>query len=105
MLKKNKIRKNHEFQTIINSKKQIVSRFLIMYYQKNETQMRLGISVSKKFINAVGRNKIRRQVRSLLDEINAWEKKYNIVLIVRKPFIDLYYLEKKRELEKMIGRL
>lgn len=105
MLKDNTLKKNREFQDLINSKKQYVSHFLIFYFKPNDSKMRVGISISKKFANAVGRNKQRRQTKAALDLINPWDKKFDVVIILRKDFLTLPFERKVEELKKMMERL
>ncbi len=104
-MKKNEIvKKTQEFQSIIRNKKQFVSNNLILYYVKNDS-FQIGISIPKKFINAVGRNYLRRQIRSIVSKINYKNIKYKIILIIRKDFIKLTYIEKETEVKKFIERL
>lgn len=105
MLKKNIIRKNFEFQEIINSKVQTVSKTLILYYRPNQNELRVGISISKKFANAVNRNFYRRQVRKILDEIQYYNLAMDVIIILRKAFLVLNYEQKKQELKKILARL
>lgn len=105
MKKINVLRKNWQFQEIIDSKKQHVSNFLIFYFRENHEELKVGISISKKFANAVLRNKYRRQTRAALDVAAPWEKKYDIVIMLRKPFLDLPFEEKVKELKKMFERI
>ena len=106
MKKENRLRKNHQFQNIITKKQMHVSKYVVLYFKKNNLNTaRIGISVSKKFANAVGRNKHRRQVRAILDLLNPFDKSYDIVIIVRKPFIEADFEVKKNSLKKLIERL
>lgn len=105
MKKVNVLRKNWQFQEIIDSRKQHVSNFLIFYFRANHDELRVGISISKKFANAVLRNKYRRQTRAALDLVAPWEKKYDIVIMLRKPFLDLPLDRKVEELRKMFERM
>ena len=106
MQKNNVVRKNWEFQDIIQSRKQHVSKSIILYYKKNKSgSSRIGISISKKFLGAVGRNRIKRQTRAALDEVNKWDLSYDMVLIVRKRYIDLPYEDKVKEIKKILERL
>lgn len=106
MLKDNRLRKNHEFQRIINGKKSRVSKYLVVYYQPNTlNRLQVGISVSKKFANAVGRNKLRRQVRAIFDEINIFNKSLDIVVILRKPYMNASYNQKLDSLNKILNKL
>ncbi len=66
MKKKYRILKNTEFQKIKNSKKFTEGKFVVIYpIAKKLNHSRIGISVSKKIGNAVVRNKIKRQIRSI----------------------------------------
>lgn len=105
MTKNQVVRKNHEFQKIINLKKQVVSRYLVVYYRNNKTGLKVGISVSKKFANAVMRNRYRRQVRHALDQINKWDIKKDAIIILRKSFFKLSFDKKVEELRKILGRM
>ena len=105
MLKKNIIKKNFEFQDIIQKKRQKVSKYLVAYSQNNKDELRVGISISKKFANAVNRNKYRRKVRSILDSLNMWSIKKDVVLILRKSFLDLSFKEMTEEVKKILERI
>lgn len=98
------VKKTQEFQTIIRNKKQFVSNELILYYIKNNS-FQIGISIPKKFINAVGRNYLRRQIRAIVSKISYESIKYKIILIIRKDFIILTYKQKEKEIIKIIERL
>ena len=98
MLKINRLKKNHDFQKVISNSQQKVSKYFVIYYMKNNLNLaRYGISISKRFINAVGRNKIRRRIRSILDKVNIYNVSYDIIIIIRKPIInkDFSFFEKK----------
>ena len=104
-MKKNEIVKNtQEFQNIIRNKKQFVSNNLILYYIKNDS-FQIGISIPKKFINAVGRNYLRRQIRMIVSNIDYSNIKYKIILIIRKDYMQLTYEQKKKEIIEFIERL
>ena len=105
-MKKNQvIRKNHEFQDIINKRKHTVSKYLVIYEIPNDTNLRVGISISKKFANAVYRNRYRRQVRAILDTLQPWELKKDIVVMLRRPFLELSFSDKTKELKKLFERI
>ena len=104
MKRNNRLKKNWEFQEIINSRKQNVSNFLIFYYRENKHNTRIGISISKKFANAVYRNKYKRQTKAALDIIKPWNCNKDIVIILRKNFLTLSFENKIKELKKMFER-
>lgn len=106
MKKENTLRKNHEFQEIILENKSVVNDYLVVYYSPNDLdRLRVGISISKKFINAVGRNKIKRQVRNILDNINYFSKPFDLVMILRKPFLKITFLEKEKIIKDTLKRI
>lgn len=107
MKKENIVKKNWEFQQIINCKKQIINKYLILYYMQNKQQrFEIGISIPKKFASAVKRNFLKRQIKAIIDNNNIIDKiNHKILLIVRKEFINLSFNEKKEHVNKMINNL
>ena len=64
MKKINIIKNNLEYTRIIKSNKPFKYKDYILYIEKNQSgPYKFGISVSKKTCNAVGRNKIKRQIK------------------------------------------
>jgi len=59
---------------------------LVLVYRKNGTKgNRIGFSVSKKYGNAVARNKIRRRLKEIVDRERLKLKTgYDMILVVRK---------------------
>jgi len=104
MTKDQIVRKNHEFQKILKGKN-VSSDTLVLYLRPNKKTLRVGISVPKKFLGAVGRNKQRRHVREILTKLEIWNKQYDCVLILRKKFLNLSFLEKQKELIDIFERI
>ena len=100
------VRKNWEFQKIIDFKKQYISKVLILYYCAS-TRFQIGISIPKKFAKATQRNFLKRQIRAILEsnKENLIQLPYKVVLIVRKDFIDLDFQQKKFQVEKILNKL
>ena len=87
MKKEFRIKKNEDFQSIIKNRQSVVNQKFVVYYRKNEEHLRVGISVSKKLGNAVVRNKIKRQVRMMVQEVFDKEKKMDYIIIVRNKYL------------------
>ena len=103
MKKRYRIKRNEEFQQIIHKGKKVVARGYIVYYDKAVmlTNDRVGISVGKKLGNAVERNKIKRQVRMMVNELTDFNRGLDIVIIVRNRYNDRTFEENKKELLKV----
>jgi len=95
MKKKNVVKENKDFSNLIsNGKKYWNDTFLIYYGDNKYRNYRFGISVSKKIGNAVIRNKIKRQIRSIIDKHkNIYQNEKDYIIIVRKNYINLNFSE------------
>ena len=104
MKKVNRVRKSQEFQVLIHKGKKAVSSSFIMYYQpKKENEARIGISLSKKIGNAVVRNKLKRQVRMMCQDLIDFKTcPFDAVLIVRFSYKDNSFETNKNILEKLL---
>ena len=80
------------------------SSFVCYIESKKEEHNRIGISVSKKLGNAVCRNKIKRQLKSILDKKN-YQNGFNCIIIVRKSILLRNYQELERELLDAVLKL
>ena len=66
---------------------------------------RIGITLSKKIGNAVVRNKLKRQVRMMCQDLIDFETcKYDAVIIVRFGYKENDYLTNKNSLEKLFNK-
>lgn len=84
---KNRVKKENEFQLVIDEGKQYRAESLVLYSLKNSySYPRIGISVPNKSGSAVIRNKIRRQIRAILAKELDFKLGYDLVFIVRKKY-------------------
>ncbi len=107
MKKYEMIKKNKAFSIIINdsNKKYLKNRYFSIYYQKNNLNYnRYGISVPTKTGNAVLRNKIKRQIKNIIDQNNI-QKSYDYVIIIKKDILELNYLEKEKSFLVLINKI
>ena len=98
------LKKNQDFQHTYKNGTSHANRLLVMYVLKNQyTKNRLGISVSKKVGNAVTRNKIKRQIKNIIDKNqNLFKKNQDYIIIVKKAILDLKYNEIEESIKKLI---
>ena len=106
MKKERRIRKSEEFQQIIkNAKFLACDKFVVYFREKIEGYNRVGISVGKKMGNAVERNKIKRQVRMMINETECLSLNYDLIIIVRKGYPLSSYDTNKKSLENMLKKV
>lgn len=106
MKKTYRVCKNYEFTSIIQKRNYIKCASFVCYYKsKKEPHARVGISVGKKLGNAVVRNKIKRQVRSMIDSIYTFTEEYDTIIIVRPVYLKHTYRENMNELQKIKEKL
>ncbi|MFI3283646.1 MAG: ribonuclease P protein component [Erysipelotrichaceae bacterium] len=104
MKKENRIKKSEEFQKIIRKRRTVTNLTFVLYYnKKNEEKARIGISMSKKMGNAVIRNKIKRQLRMMIQEtINFNQLEMDAIIIAKAKFKEQSYDVNKKDLERLI---
>lgn len=102
MKKELRVKRNEDFQTIITTGKHISSRRFVIYYTPASGEHdRIGISVGKKIGNAVERNKVKRQLRMMLQEIHDFSSGIDSIVIVRKSFTEYSYDDNKKSLSDL----
>ena len=67
--------------------------------------LRIGISVSKKLGKAVIRNKIKRQVRMMLQQTINFDDNYDYIVIIRNKYLDLDFNSNLNELKYLYKKI
>ena len=107
MKKTNIVKNNRDFNTIIEHRRYEKNKNFIIYFMDNEIGFsRYGISVGKKIGNAVTRNKLKRQVRNIIDKN---KKLYHIsrdyIIIVRKDILVCDFKTKENTLVSLLNTI
>lgn len=107
-MKKNEVVKSKiDFNNIIQNSPFIKNQSFVIYIRKTETRKRhFGIAVSKKLGNAVVRNKLKRQLRAILDEMKEnFPNNHDYIIMIKKSCVELSFLQKKNDLENLIKEI
>lgn len=101
------VKQNREFNSIIESKKAKKNKYFVVYYQKNQlNQARFGVSVGKKIGHAVTRNKLKRQVRSIVDKNKKYySKSLDYIIMVRKTCLLISFEEMTKFLDQLMKEI
>lgn len=106
MKKRQIIKSKKEFTNLINNSSFEKNKYYIIYYSKNNVKNRYGITIPKKTGKAYLRNRIKRQVKNIIDnnEFNV-PKNFDYVIIIRKRLIELNYFDKEKELIQLFIKI
>ena len=105
MNKRQRIKKNEEFQKVFKKGKSFANRQFVVYCLKKEDQtaFRIGLSIGKKVGKAVTRNQIKRYIRQTFLELkDDVRQDMDYVIIARNPAATLDFHETKKSLEHVL---
>lgn len=105
MKKINILKENFEYNRIIKNFKPFKYKDYIIYVEKKEPSIyKFGFSVGKKIGNAVVRNKVRRQLKNILDKKD-YKNDFNCIIIVGKGILSRSFEEMQENLLKVMDKL
>ena len=94
--------KNEDFKSLINGKK-ISNKYLTIFFKslsgKSNKYLNISFVAQKKLGNAVKRNKIKRKLRNIMNQILKISKinlNYSYIFIAKKNIIDAKFSEVKK---------
>lgn len=98
MKKINILKDSRDFDRIIKRYKPYKYKDYIIYLEKNTNDIyKFGLSVGKKIGNAVNRNKVKRQLKSIISEKD-YQNNFNCIIIVGKGINERTFIERKDNL-------
>lgn len=87
MRKRQRLKKTDDIQKMFKEGKSFANRQFVVYVleKKEQEEIRLGVSVSKKLGNAVKRNQIKRYIRQGIFELQPFLKQNADYMIIARP--------------------
>lgn len=105
MKKINILKKNEDFSRIIASQKPYKYKDYIIYKEKQTTGIsHFGISVGKKVGNAVIRNRIKRQIKNIIDHY-PYKTDFNCIIIVKKGILTKTFSEMQEDILEIMKKI
>jgi len=106
MKKKNIVKSKILFNEIIQKGKRNANKYFVLCsVSKKEINNNFGIAVGTKVGNAVVRNKIKRQIRNIVDNnYKLFPNYHNYIIICKKEILNLSFWEMEKELLKLLNK-
>lgn len=105
MKKAYRIKKNGEIKEVLKAKKSKGNQFFVVYKKNNHDKphYRFAISVSKKYGNAVERNKAKRYVREIVRKLEIIEN-VDVFIVIKPKSKTLSFQEQTQQLTSLLRR-
>ena len=99
--------KNEDFSSVVKKGHTLKNDSYTIHYLASELgYSRIGISVSSKLGHAVVRNKIKRQIRAILDiKIDYTKSSYDIVVIARSGYLEKEFSDNSILLDNLLSKI
>ena len=100
----NRIKASEDFALTIKKGKAQRDQAYVVHYSENQLNyVRVGISVSSKLGNAVVRNHIKRQIRSMCDSLIEYSNhSFDIVIVAKQNYLNNSYNDNKESLRNLL---
>lgn len=105
MKKINIIKENEEYNRIIKNNKPFrYKEYLIFLEKKEENIYKFGFSVSKHICKAVYRNRIKRQLKDIIDKKD-YKNNFNCIIMVNRSILEKSYNDMENDLLYCFNKL
>ena len=95
--------KNEDFKSLLSGKK-ISNKYLTIFFKnlsgKSNKYLNISFVAQKKLGNAVKRNKIKRRLRNIMNQISKINLNYSYLIIAKKNIIDANFFDIKEAILK-----
>lgn len=108
MKKHYRIKKKSEIDAVFKKRKQVGNSYFSVFKEEQEgmSNFKFGMSIGRKYGNAVSRNKIKRQVRSIIRQNkNLIKNKYKFIIVIKPKANILTYKQIEIEIIKLLNKI
>ncbi len=107
MNKQYRVKKSDEIESILKAHKSFSNKYFVVYKKENYEALnfRYAISVGKKLGNAVSRNKVKRQMRAIVDSILIPDLKMDVFIVARPSVSGLAYRQMYQNIIYLFNKL
>lgn len=107
MKKKNIVQKKQDYNRIIKKRQGQASKyFIINKEENNENIPKFGITFTKHIGNAVTRNKLKRRIKSIIDNNpNIYQNNQTYIIIAKQTTLELNYQELEKQLIYLFSKI
>ena len=106
MKKINIIKKSQDFTRIISKKQGKSNNYFIINQEENSENIpKFGITFTKNIWNAVTRNKLKRRIKSIIDNNDDLYTNKNYIIIAKKSTLELTYQQLEQQLINAFQKL
>jgi len=103
--KSERLKKNADFVSTMKGKRLSVDGLSLFYQENGQGNFRIGITVSKRLVNAAKRNQLKRRIRNcLIKTIGNKTRSYDMVFVARKEIVEADYSTLLRTVDKLLIR-
>ena len=97
-----------EISRVLKARTKLHSNVLTLFFlkQPNLKEVRVVLIVSKKVsLKAVERNKIKRQLKAILNKMDLHDKAADLAIIIKPEFMQNTFLENQKILNKLVNKI
>ena len=101
------VKSNEDFQEIIHNKKFVTNKLFTIYTKSYpQSYPQFGIAVKKSFGTAVDRNKIKRQIRFLVDNYKKeFKNSYKYIIMIKNTCKNVSFQELESSFTSLIKEI
>ena len=106
MKKKNIVKNSKDFNRIIKKRTGKSNNYFIINTESKEDSIpKFGITFTKNIGNAVTRNKLKRRIKSIIDNNNVYDSDKTYIIIAKKNVLNLNYQQIEKELISLFKKI